>query len=71
MNTTIISLYKRIKFITNITIPYLQTTNVLSTSEKTHRLSSIKNLLNQLQNEYEFMIGLRNPVPATIKPIAL
>ena len=27
--------------------------------------------LNQLQNEYEFMIGLRNPVPATIKPIAL
>ena len=71
MNTTIIDLYKRIKFITNNTIPYLQTTNVLSTNEKTHRLSSIKNLLNQLQNEYEFMIGLRNPVPATIKPIAL
>jgi hypothetical protein len=71
MNTTATNLYKRIMFITNNTIPYLQTTNVLSSSEKTRRLSSIRDLLSTLQTEYEFMIGLRNPVPATIKPIAL
>lgn len=64
ISKTAINLFKRIRFITNHTLPYLRNTTTLSLEERTRRIESIYNLLSSLQEEYTFEL---NPNPIRIK----
>lgn len=64
ISKTAINLFKRIRFITNHTLPYLRNTTTLSLEERTRRIKSIYNLLQSLQEEYSFEL---NPNPIKIK----
>ena len=65
ISKTAINLFKRIRFITNHTLPYLRNNNnTLSSEERTRRIESMYNLLSSLQEEYTFEL---NPNPIRIK----
>ena len=59
INRTAINLFKRIRFITNHTIPYLRTTSELSNEERTRRINSIQGLLKHLKEEYTFELNFQ------------
>jgi len=64
ISKTAMNLFKRIRFITNHTLPYLRTNTILSSEERTRRIESMYNLLGNLQEQYAFEL---NPHPVRIK----